>query len=482
MLVVGLCAGLVLVAALLAGSGRAAAPGPVGRPPRPPSPRRRATSPSPTRSSARAARSATSAASTTLRVGGPSQTRSYLRFTLPQPYAPGGPPVRLRLFATVGARSGVAVRLVRAASRGASARSPPARRRASERSSRATAPCAAGAWLTIDITRARRAAGASSTSRSCVAGPGRCASSAARPARRQGSAARPRRRPRRPIRSWRPPATSSATPTSPNRRDKVAGHVPGPRDLRPARDARARRPCSRSATSSTSAGTLAAFRSSYDRTWGRVKAITRPVVGNHEYETPGAAGYFDYFNGPGRATGRAGRRGEGWYSFDVGALAPRRAELDLRRGRRLRPRLAPARVAAGRPRGAPGAVHARLLASPALLERRPRLQRPHRRLLAAALRRRRRRRPRPATRTTTSASRRRRPTRCPTTRAGSAQFVVGTGGKNNYPFGIVAANSEVRDAVTSRRAAADAASRRLRLALRAGARRPLRDAGSGDCH
>jgi hypothetical protein len=41
-------------------------------------------------------------------------------------------------------------------------------------------------------------------------------------------------------------------------------------------------------------------------------------VGNHEYETPGAAGYYDYFNGPGVATGRAGDRTKGYYSYDIG--------------------------------------------------------------------------------------------------------------------------------------------------------------------
>jgi hypothetical protein len=42
-------------------------------------------------------------------------------------------------------------------------------------------------------------------------------------------------------------------------------------------------------------------------------------VGNHEYITPGAAGYFDYFNGVGNALGRAGDRSKGYYSYDVGA-------------------------------------------------------------------------------------------------------------------------------------------------------------------
>ena len=34
----------------------------------------------------------------------------------------------------------------------------------------------------------------------------------------------------------------------------------------------------------------------YEPTWGRHKARTKPVPGNHEYNTSGAAGYFQYFN------------------------------------------------------------------------------------------------------------------------------------------------------------------------------------------
>ena len=66
-------------------------------------------------------------------------------------------------------------------------------------------------------------------------------------------------------------------------------------------------------------GTLAAFRTAYDPTWGRVNALTRPAVGNHEYATSGAAGYFDYFDGVGNATGPAGDRGKGYYSYDLGS-------------------------------------------------------------------------------------------------------------------------------------------------------------------
>jgi acid phosphatase type 7 len=58
------------------------------------------------------------------------------------------------------------------------------------------------------------------------------------------------------------------------------------------------------------------FLGSYDPSWGRVKSITRPVLGNHEGS---GTGYFDYFNGAGKSTGSAGTRGKGYYSYDVGA-------------------------------------------------------------------------------------------------------------------------------------------------------------------
>jgi hypothetical protein len=59
-------------------------------------------------------------------------------------------------------------------------------------------------------------------------------------------------------------------------------------------------------------GSLEAFRKSFDPTWGRVKASIHPATGNHEYNTPGASGYFDYF---GAAAGDPSR---GYYSFDLG--------------------------------------------------------------------------------------------------------------------------------------------------------------------
>jgi hypothetical protein len=60
-------------------------------------------------------------------------------------------------------------------------------------------------------------------------------------------------------------------------------------------------------------GSAAQFKTCYDPTWGRHKDRTRPAPGNHEYGTAGAAGYFGYFGAA------AGKPGEGWYSYDLGA-------------------------------------------------------------------------------------------------------------------------------------------------------------------
>ena len=62
-------------------------------------------------------------------------------------------------------------------------------------------------------------------------------------------------------------------------------------------------------------GTLAQFNAYYDPNWGRFKELTFPTPGNHEYN---GDGYFDYFNGVGNASGMAGNRSEGYYSYDVG--------------------------------------------------------------------------------------------------------------------------------------------------------------------
>ena len=43
-------------------------------------------------------------------------------------------------------------------------------------------------------------------------------------------------------------------------------------------------------------GTYTQYTNCYHPTWGRHKSRTKPVPGNHEYNTSGAAGYFKYFS------------------------------------------------------------------------------------------------------------------------------------------------------------------------------------------
>jgi chitodextrinase len=59
-------------------------------------------------------------------------------------------------------------------------------------------------------------------------------------------------------------------------------------------------------------GTLSQFNTYYDPTWGRHKSRTYPSLGNHDYLTSGASGYFTYFGA------RAGPAGKGYYSYDIG--------------------------------------------------------------------------------------------------------------------------------------------------------------------
>ncbi|QFZ18157.1 CBM96 family carbohydrate-binding protein [Saccharothrix syringae] len=59
-------------------------------------------------------------------------------------------------------------------------------------------------------------------------------------------------------------------------------------------------------------GTAAEFTNYYDPTWGRHKARTRPSPGNHDYNTSGATGYYNYFGSV------AGPSGQGYYSYDLG--------------------------------------------------------------------------------------------------------------------------------------------------------------------
>jgi hypothetical protein len=59
-------------------------------------------------------------------------------------------------------------------------------------------------------------------------------------------------------------------------------------------------------------GSLSDFQTYYDASWGAFKSITRPIPGNHEYETSGASGYYNYFGSA------AGSSSKGYYSFNIG--------------------------------------------------------------------------------------------------------------------------------------------------------------------
>jgi hypothetical protein len=60
-------------------------------------------------------------------------------------------------------------------------------------------------------------------------------------------------------------------------------------------------------------GSLAQYTNCFGPSWGRHKARIRPAPSDHDYQTPGAAGYFDYFGAA------AGPRSRGYYSYDLGA-------------------------------------------------------------------------------------------------------------------------------------------------------------------
>lgn len=57
-------------------------------------------------------------------------------------------------------------------------------------------------------------------------------------------------------------------------------------------------------------GTAAQFARCYGPSWGRHRARTRPVIGNHDARSGGGAPYFAYFGAA------AGEPGKGWYSWN----------------------------------------------------------------------------------------------------------------------------------------------------------------------
>ena len=223
--------------------------------------------------------------------------------------------------------------------------------------------------------------------------------------------------------------------------------------------------CCRSETCSTTAAPRAEFAGSYVPSWGRLKAITHPAVGNHEYGSPGAAPYFQYFGAGCR------RAGQGLLLLRPGLVAPDRAQFQLRADRRLR---APARL---RKRGCrrislrtPCAARSRTgttRSSP-----RARTATPSRCARSGAIS------TQPAqtscsTATTmiTSGSRRRTPRASRDDARGIREFVVGTGGKNHMTFRAIEPNSDLHDTTQLRLPRAHARRRRVRLAIRLGSAR-----------
>jgi acid phosphatase type 7 len=62
-----------------------------------------------------------------------------------------------------------------------------------------------------------------------------------------------------------------------------------------------------------SRGELTSYQGSFDQTWGRHMSRLVPVLGNHEYQTKAATGYFTYFGE------KAGDPAKGYYSTNVGS-------------------------------------------------------------------------------------------------------------------------------------------------------------------
>lgn len=75
-------------------------------------------------------------------------------------------------------------------------------------------------------------------------------------------------------------------------------------------------------------GRAADFRDCYDPYWGRHKGLTRPTPGNHDYESPNAIPYYNYFGE------NAGPSGRGYYAYDVGAwrVIALNSEIDVSGG------------------------------------------------------------------------------------------------------------------------------------------------------
>jgi 3',5'-cyclic AMP phosphodiesterase CpdA len=185
-------------------------------------------------------------------------------------------------------------------------------------------------------------------------------------------------------------------------------------------------------------GAAEEFAAYYDPTWGAFKARTHPVPGNHDYKTPGAMGYYDYFGA------LAGPPGLGYYSYDLGDwhLVALNSEITMAKGSAqevwLRSDLAasakPCTLAYWhRPLYTSGAVHKPAVATRplfrALYDNNAEL------VLSGHNHQYERFAPMD-------------PFGALNPARGIRQFVVGTGGASHYAFGPTQPNSEVRDNAT----------------------------------
>jgi 3',5'-cyclic AMP phosphodiesterase CpdA len=75
-------------------------------------------------------------------------------------------------------------------------------------------------------------------------------------------------------------------------------------------------------------GAPSEFADCFDPTWGAFKERIYPTPGNHDYQTPGADGYFEYFGL------RAGPDRRGWYSIDIAGwhIVSLNSNVDARAG------------------------------------------------------------------------------------------------------------------------------------------------------
>ena len=234
------------------------------------------------------------------------------------------------------------------------------------------------------------------------------------------------------------------------RRQRHRRQVPAEVHLGPARERRPRGGAAAGRHPVRERRACRASDSSYDPTWGRVKSITRPAAGNHEYKTAERGGLLRLLQRHRAvATGPGRRPHEGLLQLQRRHLAPDRAQLDRPlHDRVVRGRLGAGDLAEGRPRREPELLHAGVLAPPAL-QLGPRRQRgrdgsrssrrsttPTRTWCSAA------------TPTTTSASRRRTRAAQLDNARGIRQFVVGTGGAFFTSVGTPKPNSQVRQNTT----------------------------------